>query len=316
MIVTLTLNPSVDRTIEVAELQRGGVNRAVGGRVDAGGKGVNVSRALARHGFSTTAVFASGGLEGLQLVALLEPQGVKVAAVAVHGSTRANVSVVEPDGTTTKLNELGPHLSALELDALVQAVIMAASPGGWIVGSGSLPPGVEDDIYARLVEAGHASGTRVAIDTSGAALVKALRAGPDLVKPNREELAATVGHPLSTLGEVIEAAQVLRRLGAQAVLASLGPDGAVLVEDGLVAYGQSFVDQVLSTVGAGDAGLAGFLAAGGVGRDALAGALAWGSAAAALPGSRMPGTEDVAAVKVVLHDEIDLNRTLTADHDA
>jgi 1-phosphofructokinase len=310
MIVTLTLNPSVDRTIEVPELIRGAVLRAVGGRVDAGGKGVNISRALARHAVPTTTVFAAGGAEGQQLIGLLEPLGVRVAAVAVQGATRANVAVVEPDGTTTKLNEQGPRLSAHEIEALLQTVIATSEPGGWVVGCGSLPPGVPDDVYAHLVTAAHAAGARVAIDTSGPALAAALVAGPDLVKPNLEELAEAVGRPLRTLGEVVAAAEDLLERGAGAVLASLGPDGAVLVEPDGARHGQAHLDHVLSTVGAGDAGLAGFVAAGGSGPEALRAALGWGSAAAGLPGSRMPGPDDVAAVHVILHDEIDLNRSL------
>lgn len=310
MIVTVTSNPSVDRTIEVADLVQGGVNRAVGGRVDAGGKGVNVSRALARHGVATTAVLACGGSEGAQLIDLLEPQGVAVASVPVAGATRSNVSVVEPDGTTTKFNELGPELTSADVDALLAAALGAARPGGWVVGCGSLPPGAPVDFYARLVEAGHSAGAKVAVDSSGPALVAALAAGPDLVKPNQEELAEAVGRPVTTLGEVVDAAQDLRARGAGTVLASLGVDGAVLVGPTHVLHGESPIDQVLSTVGAGDAGLAGFLAAGGDGTAALTAALAWGAAATSLPGSRMPGAADVAAIRVVLHGAIDRERAL------
>ena len=117
MIVTLTPNPSVDRTIEVDALHRGAVLRARATRVDPGGKGVNVSRALAANGRETRAVLPAGGWEGEQLAALLAPSDVPVVVVPVAGSVRANVSVVEPDGTVTKLNEPGPRLSAEEVEA-------------------------------------------------------------------------------------------------------------------------------------------------------------------------------------------------------
>ena len=112
MIVTLTPNPSLDRTVEIDELRRGEVQRATGGRVDPGGKGVNVSRALAANDIATVAVLPSGGPEGAQLAALLAPFGVQTVPVPIGGTVRSNITVAEPDGTTTKLNEAGPELSA------------------------------------------------------------------------------------------------------------------------------------------------------------------------------------------------------------
>ena len=111
MIVTLTPNPSLDRTVEIDELRRGEVHRATGGRVDPGGKGVNVSRALAACDTATIAVLPSGGPEGAQLAALLAPFGVQTVQVPIGGTVRSNITVAEPDGTTTKLNEAGPELT-------------------------------------------------------------------------------------------------------------------------------------------------------------------------------------------------------------
>ena len=141
MIVTLTANPSVDRTIEVAALRPGTVIRARASRVDAGGKGVNVARALAAHGGKTKAVLPSGGAEGAQLEALLAGAGLDLLTVRIAGSIRANVTVVEADGTTTKLNEPGPGLSQDELDALAATLTDAAAQADWVVLSGSLSPG-------------------------------------------------------------------------------------------------------------------------------------------------------------------------------
>lgn len=141
MIVTLTPNPSLDRTIEVERLVRGAVLRAVASRLDPGGKGVNVSRALAAHGLPTTTLLPSGGAEGEQLAALLTPLGVMVVLVPIGEPTRSNVAVVEPDGTTTKLNEPGPRLSGDELAAVTKAAV-AASHGqtGWSRPAACLPP--------------------------------------------------------------------------------------------------------------------------------------------------------------------------------
>jgi 1-phosphofructokinase len=173
------------------------------------------------------------------------------------------------------------------------------------------------DFYARVTErfgppGGRATATRVAVDSSGPPLVAALAAGPDLIKPNREELAEASGQPVTTLGEAVAAAEALRARGARAVLASFGADGALLVDETGTSHGLSPVERPRSAVGAGDAMLAGFLAGGGRGREALAEALAWGAAAASLPGSRMPQPGDLDRATVRLADRIDPARPLTA----
>jgi 1-phosphofructokinase len=321
MIVTLTANPSVDRTIEIARLIPGEVHRATGGRVDPGGKGVNVARALSANGMPTRAVLPAGGAEGRQLIDLLAvPSGnadegvpVEVVAVPIASAVRANVTVLEPDGTTTKLNERGPVLSAGELTALADTLVGAARGADWAVLSGALPPQAPEDFYAQLIVRLHAVGVRVAVDTSGAPLRAAIAAGPDVVKPNDEELADAVGRGVLDLGDAVEAAAAVQHLGAHTVLASLGPAGAVLVERGgavAAVHAESPVTAPRSTVGAGDAALAGFLHAGGAGRSALATAVAWGAAATTLPGSRPPAPADVRDRTVTIHDAIDQRRLL------
>ncbi len=291
MILTVTPNPSVDRTIEVAKLRRGAVNRARAHRVDAGGKGVNVARALAAHGHKATAIVPSGGAEGAQLLALLSGiEGLDVLTVDIAGAVRANVAVVEPDGTTTKFNEPGPGMTRAELAALTNTVCDAAAGSDWVVVSGSLPPGAPAGWYADLVRRLVAAGERVAVDTSGAPLAKAVAARPNLVKPNRDELAELTGRRLATVSDVVAAA---RSLDVDAVLASLGPDGAVLVSRSGAWHATAPAVAPRSTVGAGDAALAGFLAAGAEGTDALVAAVAWGSAATALDGTRMPSPRDL-----------------------
>ena len=310
MIVTLTPNPSVDRTIEVDALVRGAVLLAIASHVDPGGKGVNVARALAANGHKVRAVLPAGGWEGGQLAALLAPAQVAVVLVPVAGSVRANVSVIEPDGTVTKLNEPGPALSPAEVGAVVTATVTAAADADWVAVSGSLPPATPVDFYARLIELLRRSGTRVAVDTSGPPLLAALSAGPDVVKPNREELAEASGRPVATLGDAVAAAEDLRGRGAKSVLASLGADGALLVDRGGALHGEAPVARPRSAVGAGDATLAGFLAGGGSGRAALVEALAWGAAATSLPGSRMPEPADLDRAAVLLSSRVDPDRLL------
>jgi 1-phosphofructokinase len=293
MIITLTLNPSLDRTLEVAALERGQVIRAATARLDPGGKGVNVTRALLANGVDSRAVIPCGGAEGRQLAGLLEAESVRTVAVPIAGRTRSNVTLVEPDGTVTKVNEPGAALTAGEFGRLAAAVLGCAGTADWVAMCGSLPPQVAVDVYAGLIRQFSAAGIQVAVDTSGPALLAAIAAGPDLVKPNREELAEAVGAPVRTLREVIDAARHLRSLGAGAVLASLGADGAVLVDRDGAVLGRGPVIEPRSAVGAGDALLAGFLAGGGRGAEALAEAVAWGTAAAGLPGSRMPTPADI-----------------------
>ncbi len=331
MILTLTLNPSLDRTIEIPELVRGAMVRAGATRLDPGGKGVNVARALAAHKLATCAVVPRGGPEGRQLTELLEEEGIDVCAVPVTGRTRSNVTLVEPDGSVTKINEPGGELAPDDLERIVKAVLDTAATADWVVASGSLPPGVPDTFYRDLGNRLTERDVRFAVDTSGRALTAALGCRPALVKPNREELAEFAGFPIVTLGDVVRATTLLRDAGATTVLASLGVAGAVLVDTKTelgvsgsgtrgvwerdsrgqgVRYGESPVDRGRSAVGAGDAMLAGYLAGGVTGGDALIEALSWGAAAVRLPGSRMPGPGDVDRASVRLHTSVDLTRAL------
>jgi 1-phosphofructokinase len=311
MIVTLTPNPCIDRTVEVDALRRGAVSRAHRGRVDPGGKGVNIAGALAAHGISVVAVLPSGGWEGAQLGKMLDQEGITSVRVPIAGSIRANISVVEPDGTVTKLNEPGPHLTPGEVEALLDATSNAAAGADWVVGCGSLPPGPAEDFYALVVDRLAGSDTKVAIDTSGATLLKSLSAGPDVIKPNLEELSEAARTEIATLGQALEAARAVRDQGVATVIASLGPDGALYVDERRAVHAEAPVKSPRNAVGAGDALLAGFLASGGRGPDAFAYGVAWAAAAVRLPGSRMPGPGDVDISIVRVHDDIDGARVLS-----
>ncbi|WP_344489855.1 hexose kinase, partial [Glycomyces endophyticus] len=243
MIVTVTANPSLDRTIAVDLLRRGEVHRAASDRVDPGGKGVNVSRALVANGHATRAVLTTGGHAGSELLDLLAEAGVPVEEVPVSLDIRSNLTIAEADGTVTKLNESGPVLRPEEVEELLVAAI-AAGPiydgeapsreisrsAAWIAGCGSLPPGVGADFYATLVRRTRDAGSLVAVDTSGPALAESLHARPDLVAPNREELAEAAGTAVATLGDALAAAAALRARGARAILATLGAADAILVD--------------------------------------------------------------------------------------
>ncbi|GAQ68118.1 MULTISPECIES: 1-phosphofructokinase [Streptomyces] len=310
MILTVTPNPSLDRTYEVPSLDRGEVIRATGERMDPGGKGVNVSRAVAAAGRRTVAVLPLGGAPGALVADLLDAQGIEVARVPVAGATRSNIALAEADGVLTKINAPGPELSATERELLLEAVRARSADASWIACCGSLPRGLDPSWYAELVARAHAAGARIALDTSGPALLAALRERPDVVKPNAEELAEAVGRPLATVGDAVKAAEELREMGAGVVLASLGADGQLLVDASGAWFGTARVDAVRSNVGAGDSSLAGFLIAGGHGPEALASAVAHGAAAVQLPGSVMPTPRDLDPAAVTVTAEVPADRVL------
>lgn len=314
MIVTLTPNPSIDRAVFIDALHRGEVHRGTGSQLDPGGKGVNVSRALAAQGAATTAVLPIGGPEGHLLEDLLDTAGVAHASVPVRGTVRMNISVLEPDGTTTKLNEPGPDLSQDEVEALLETTLERSVGADWVVGCGSLPPGAPTDLYAVLVARVRGRGGRVAIDSSGAPFAAAVAAKPHLIKPNHEELAELVGHDLPTLGHVRDAARDLVAGGIEVVAVSLGGDGALLVTAGAFAHARATITAPLSTVGAGDCMLAGLLHGLSTGldpADALMTGVRWGAAAVTLPGSRVPTPDDLDGIRAELTHEPDLALALT-----
>jgi 1-phosphofructokinase len=303
MIVTLTANPSLDRTVTLpGDLVRGAVHRVRTVHIEPGGKGVNVARAVALAGRPTLAVLPARADD--PILAGLDTLAVPYRAVPVPVFARTNLTVTEPDGTTTKINEPGGPLGDAEVEGLVDALLAAAEGADWVALCGSVPPGVPSDIYARLVVRLHERGHRVAVDTSDAplqALAAALPAsGPDLVKPNAEELAQLTGADPVALeraaarGELAPAVAAARRLvdgGVGTVLATLGASGALLVTSAGAWSASPPPTVPRSTVGAGDSSLAGYLLAAAEGldeADRLRRAVAYGSAAAALPGTTLP----------------------------
>ncbi|MBU8830473.1 1-phosphofructokinase family hexose kinase [Mycolicibacterium goodii] len=282
MIVTVTPNPSLDRTLHLPMLRPGEVNRATSTMTEPSGKGVNVALALHGAGHATRAVLPVGGSVGAEIVSALQVFGLDMIGVPVYGAVRSNVTLVEADGRSTKVNEPGPHLSADEVDALCAAAV--AQGGDWVVWAGSLPAGFAPQRLAAAVGEARAAGRRVAVDASGPALAAVLaadRAGlPHLIKPNVDELADVVDRPMATLADVVTAARALTERGVDTVLVSLGGDGAVLVTATLALHGAAPVERVVNTVGAGDALLAGYLAAWQEKpTDALASALRFGATA-------------------------------------
>lgn len=313
MIVTLTPNPSLDRALDLPRLELGGVNRAAAEHLHPGGKGLNVTRALAAHGVPSRAVLPVGGPDGTRIVDLLGEQGVAAHPVRVAGDTRSNLTLAEANGRTTKVNSPGVPLSAAEVDTLLAAVEAELLPDARaLVIAGSLPVGQSDSLLTRAIDLGVRAGVPVVADTSGAPLDTAVaHGGLALVKPNDEELAELVGTELSTVGDVQGAARELIAGGIGAVLVSLGSHGALLVhaDRSWWAGGPALVP--LSTVGAGDCTLAGYLAAADPDPAVrLARSVAWGRAAVLLPGSAVPGPADIHPSEVAVVVDPDPATTL------
>jgi 1-phosphofructokinase len=298
MIVTLTANPSIDRTVTLdGTLRRGAVHRLTSVTSQGGGKGVNISRAAVQAGVPTLAVLPADAHDPFVLGCT--DDGIPVRPVGPAGPVRTNLTVTEPDGTTTKLNSPGSEATPALLDALGAAVVEEAATASWVVLAGSVPPGVPAGWYGEVVRSLATAPARVAVDTSDAplrALVEALPASaPDLMKPNGEELASFTGQDATRLesdpAAAAAAARTLVDAGVGSVLATLGGLGAVLTTAEGAWYAPPPPTTVVSTVGAGDSSLFGYLLGdlrGQAEPDRLALAVAYGSAAAGLPGTTIP----------------------------
>lgn len=268
MIITVTPSPSIDWTVHVDSFELDAVNRVTHKTREASGKGINVSVALHRTQTPTLAVFPAGKQTGLFVVEELTAQGVPLMAIESHRNVRTNITLIAPPQSGTKINEPGEELPAEVVEsilttcesALRQTLGSPHSGSVMLAICGSLPPGTPQSFHRELIEMGHRFGVPVVVDASGEVLHGAIPCGPDLIKPNVHELAEEAGHDVITLGDVVSAAQSIRRRGVAAVLASLGADGMMLTDAAGSLYGVAKDVSVVNTVGAGDAALAGYLA--------------------------------------------------------
>ena len=259
-VATVTLNPAIDRTISVAGLNPGAVNRAehVGDR--AGGKGVNVAAALSEQGHRAVALGFLGRDNDEVFADFFGAHGVADGCLRLPGSTRVGLKIVDPlRGETTDLNFPGLAPDPTDLVALLRQI--DELDARWCVLAGSLPPGVPADFYAQAIQRLRARGVRVALDTSGAPFGAALAAGPNIIKPNVHELAASIGRELADEAAVVDAARTLIARGVELVAVSRGADGAIFATAEEVVTARPPAIPVRSTVGAGDAMVAGLVAA-------------------------------------------------------
>jgi 6-phosphofructokinase 2 len=299
-IVTLTVNPAVDRSATVDRVVAEDKLRARDERFDPGGGGVNVASAIMQLGGEAEAVFTSGGVTGKLMETLLEERGVPFRALPVKENTRENIVIVENDTSRLyRFNMPGARLSSEEQDACVEAIAANDPAPDFLVLSGSLPPGVPDDFYGRVIEA-VPSSVKVILDASGAALQHGVQQSVYLVKPNQRELGQLAGKEIESDHEVVHAARKLIKRGAvQAVLVSLGRGGVMLVNEGEERRISAPTVKIQSTIGAGDSAVAGTVLALQRGQsleEAAMFGVACGTAAVMTPGTELCRREDAEAL--------------------
>ncbi len=259
-VVTVTLNPAIDQTLTIPGFAAGRVNRVVASRSDAGGKGVNVACVLADLGVETIATGFLGAENAAVFETFFARKKIADRFVRIAGSTRVGLKVVDDQTReTTDINFPGITPTPEDVAGLFERVAALTEAGRWFVLSGSVPPGLPEDIYARLIEAIHGKGGRVVLDTSGPPLEAALASRPDVIKPNAEELGQLMGRPLDTSYSARAAALGLLKHGIRLAVVSMGGNGAVFVDRDHAFLALPPKVEVRSTVGAGDAMVGGMV---------------------------------------------------------
>ena len=258
-IYTVTLNPALDKTVRVPNFAVDQVNRITWIRQDAGGKGINVSKVIAKLGGESTTIAVLAGQTGQWIADALVENNIKVQAIAVPGETRTNLKVVDTEsGTNTDINEPGPEVTNSVLEQALVDVISKTSAGDIVVLSGSLPRGASVDTYGRWTSALRNAGLKVYLDADGAALSAGLEQKPYFTKPNDHELSAMLNRELTNVDEIAAAASEIVAGGIDTVCVSMGGNGAVYASANEVWYASPVKVKVGSTVGAGDSVVAAF----------------------------------------------------------
>ncbi|EFL52621.1 1-phosphofructokinase [Solidesulfovibrio fructosivorans JJ]] len=260
-VVTVTMNPAVDLACTVPGFALGEVNRVARARTDPGGKGINIARLLRLFNLPVAGTGFLGADNAGLFERLFQQRGIQDAFVRLPGETRTDVKVVDPEAkTTTDINCPGLTPDTPHLAALFSTVDRLSRDAGLVVIAGSLPPGLEDGVVAKLVAMARARGLRAVVDTSGPALAEAIAAKPSLIKPNTLELGQYLGRSVESLEDVVAEARALVRGGIETVAVSLGERGAVFVEAEAAVVARPPQIEAVSTVGAGDAMVAGLCA--------------------------------------------------------
>ncbi|MCD6272956.1 MAG: 1-phosphofructokinase [Deltaproteobacteria bacterium] len=290
MIYTITLNPALDRTLYVKKIQYDDSSRIEKEQRYAGGKGIDVSRVLTTLGADNKALGFVGGFAGEEVEGRLLNKGISSDFINISGETRTNIIVNDMStGTQTVFSARGPEITPHALMQLIHKVENLKEPDIVTI-SGSLPPGVNPEIYRKIIEIVKNRGATVVLDTDGDALKVGIDGHPDVIKPNIHELSRLKGTELKEMADIIKAARSIRKQGVKIVLISMGAEGILLVseKEGYVASPPKV--KVQNTIGAGDSAVAGFiygLTQGKELKDALTFAVAAGTATTLKPGTAL-----------------------------
>ena len=309
-VLSIALNPALDHTIEVERLRQGEVNRAARMEAQVGGKGFNVASCLADFGIRTAVTGLLGSSNAAPFEALFRAKGIDDRCLRLDGSTRVNTKLVDrATGQTTDINLPGPALTPevrlAMLGSLLACIEGAMGTVRWVVLAGSLPPDWPVDTYRLLARHVRHCGGQVVLDASGPALAAGLLAAPDLIKPNRAELAELTGHPLDDLDAVAAAARGLLAgsRGPGTVVVSMGGEGALFLDRDQALLARPPKVDLISTVGAGDAMVAGMVAARVAGlplAECARLATAFAAAKLARLGPHLPAPEAVRAIAATI----------------
>jgi 1-phosphofructokinase family hexose kinase len=287
LIVTLTINPAIDRIVSIDRLafeDRAYINSS---RESAGGRGINVSSVIHSFGGETLAVLISGGDSGKRLEGLLGKCGYRIAVVPVQTEIRTNLTITDKHGLTVNLNEPGPQLGKAEVARVERVVRDRLDNASWLAICGSIPPGVPPAFYGKLISMARQKKVKTLLHADGEALREGIAARPTVVSPNQQEAGRLLGQTLLTRTHYLEAAERIRQLGAESVVLTLGSRGAVgAFADGLIEALAPRIDAVCP-IGAGDALMAAYAWAR-ERRTSAADALRWG-VAAGTAAARLPG---------------------------
>jgi 1-phosphofructokinase family hexose kinase len=287
LILTLTVNPALDRNVTVDRLVFEDRAYILSRNEAPGGRGINASCVIHSFGGETAAIVPSGGSTGARFEQLLSGCGYPVHVVRIDNEIRTNLTITDKTGLTVKLNELGPPMSEGELDLLERAVRENLDQSSWLLLCGSLPPGVPPSFYSRLIALARERHVMTLLDTDGDALRQGVEAGPAVVAPNQQEAERLLNRALITRTHFLEAADRIRQMGAEYIILSLGARGAIGAREGQMLEAIPPRVEAVCPIGAGDALVAAFAWSMNQ-RDDFAEALRWG-VAAGTASSRLPG---------------------------
>lgn len=300
MIVTLTFNPAVDKTIRVHSLAMGRVNRVSESQLDSAGKGINVSRVVDRLGWPTIAFGFLAGEIGMLVARALNEEGVQSHFLSVPGQTRLNVTIFdEATGNGTSFFDHGPQVSSERMKDMHEVMRPWLRVCQVLVLAGSLPPGVPDNAYADYIRLGRSMGVKTILDADGDPLRLGVQARPYLIKPNLSEAEHLMNRPLPDLSAVQQAALEITANGIEVAVISMGARGAIGAQRGQVWHAIPPKIQRQSTVGSGDSMVAGLAVALAQGLDIVEGlklGTAAGAATAMTPGTSLAAPEDIASL--------------------